>query len=83
MDGFSIGLGCFQSELIGGSINLAKVVHAGIAAACSAGFDEIWQGNNQNKPHEKAKGCLHYKPFRGERTIWSWFTHNIKVNTAF
>ena len=45
MDGFSICFMVFQSELIRGSIKLAKVVEAGVRGAAMSATNKTWNGN--------------------------------------
>ena len=55
-DGFAIGLVIFQSELVGGRINLAHIIDAGVGGASAVLVNTIWyqyRNNNSNYANRK------------------------------
>jgi hypothetical protein len=53
MDGITKGLLFFQCKLVGGGINLAKVVKTGVSSAGASGADKIRNLNPDKKDNPK------------------------------
>ena len=55
LNGFAVGLVVFQGELVGGGINLAKVIDANShrSAVVSSGGDKIGSSNQNQKENSK------------------------------